>query len=245
MQGNLIKKSICQNSKGNKEMKELMNAQTKKKPRRLVNTRVKLPPYQFRMIDSVRDEIMHAIGYIVRRKRECDWTRERSSNDKYVNFVKQREVYENKMNALQDSKGLIPVGQLLEKIKARQVAGIAFVDIYTPEYSKEYYKQFAPIIKHASVQLKDIGAHMQKVASKLNLNLCPNGRRMVIDSYFGENIGLTCELLCQLLQMGLMVTNIHSFIRYKPFPLFKPFVDKITKLRMQGDKDKSKAIIIA
>eukprot|EP00112_Aurelia_sp_Birch-Aquarium-sp1_P012936 Seg2726.4 transcript_id=Seg2726.4/GoldUCD/mRNA.D3Y31 product="hypothetical protein" protein_id=Seg2726.4/GoldUCD/D3Y31 len=91
--------------------------------------------------------------------------------------------------------------------------------------------------------MKDVGPYMQKVANKLGIKIGPEGRNMVIDSYFGENIGLTCDSIRQLLKMSLIVSNIHLFIRYKPFPIFAPFVDKITKLRMEGDKDRSKSII--
>ena len=88
-----------------------------------------------------------------------------------------------------------------------------------------------------------IGSYMQRIAFENNIKFPSEGRKMVIDSYFGENVGITCESLKHLLEMGLEVTKILAFIRYKPFPIFKPFVDKITRLRMQGDVDKDKAII--
>ena len=91
--------------------------------------------------------------------------------------------------------------------------------------------------------MDDIGSYMQRIAFENNIKFPSEGRKMVIDSNFGENVGMTCESLKHLLEMGLKVTKILAFIRYKPFPIFKPFVDKITRLRMQGDVDKDKAII--
>eukprot|EP00112_Aurelia_sp_Birch-Aquarium-sp1_P008633 Seg1956.10 transcript_id=Seg1956.10/GoldUCD/mRNA.D3Y31 product="hypothetical protein" protein_id=Seg1956.10/GoldUCD/D3Y31 len=211
--------------------------------KRPVSVREALTFEQMVAIDEAKSEVMRMRGYEVVRMPECRWMEERRHNPRYVDFVKKRVEYESVMNAWSDNSGLIPCGTLLNKIRSGEVSGLAFVDIYTPEALKSKYEQFAPIIKHASVKMKDVGPYMQKVANQLGIKIGPEGRNMVIDSYFGENIGLTCDSIRQLLSMGLVVSNIHLFIRYKPFPIFAPFVDKITKLRMEGDKDRSKSII--
>ena len=174
---------------------------------------------------------------------ECNWHNIRRENHDYKECIKTVNDYADRMIMWQDNHSVVTVNFTLDKIINNEVDGIAFVDIHTPDELKERFKQFAPIIKHASVKMKDIGPYMQQVAGKLGVKFPPEGRRMVIDSYFGENVGLTCDSIRQLVSMGFKVTDIHSFIRYDSFPIFKPFVDKITRLRMQGDTDPSKAII--
>ena len=227
----------------------------KKKKKTIVVT---LTPHQIRCIDMVRDETLtsNARNYQVIRMKECQWKRLRrgdsgsddNSDDdsrKYKDVVNKITEFNNVMKQFPDGfalSGLIDREFLLDKIVKEEVDGLAFVDIYTPDHLKEKYEQFAPIIKHATVKMKDIGPYMQKVAKELQIDL-GEGRKMVIDSYFGTRVGLTCESIRHLLSMGLKVTRIYQFIRYESFPMFAPFVDKITRLRMKGDEDPSKAII--
>ena len=198
---------------------------------------------QLRQIDEIRDEVLEALGYEVIRQRQCEWIELRKSHSSYAPVVKELMEYEKIGNFWQDVKGLIPSDYLFHLVLKAKFDGIIFVDIDTPEELKEKYQQFAPIIQHATAHLKDISPYMQRVAANKDIKFGPEGRNMVIDSYFGENIGLTCQSLKQQMEMGLKVTTIWSCIRYKPFPIFKPFVDKIIKLRMQGEVDKNKTII--
>ena len=195
------------------------------------------------MIDIIRDEILIALGYQIIRKGECEWRQLRVTNDNYRNMLMELNSYEKLIRFWPEIDNLIPNEHILNLVRKGKIDGIIFVNIETPEHLKEKYEQFAPIIKHATVTLDDIGAYMQRIAFENNIKLPTEGRKMVIDSYFGENIGITCESLKHLLEMGLEVSKIIAFIRYKPFAMFKPFVDKITRLRMQGDVDKDKAII--
>ena len=198
---------------------------------------------QIRMIDIIRDEILVALGYQVIRQGECEWRRIRLTNENYAKLLMELNTYEKLIRFWPEIDNLIPTQHILNLVQKGKIDGIIFVDIETPEHLKEKYEQFAPIIKHASVTLDDIGPYMQRIAFENNIKFPVEGRKMVIDSYFGESIGLTCESLKHLLEMGLEVTKVLAFIRHKPFPIFKPFVDKITRLRMQGDVDKDKAII--
>ena len=212
---------------------------------KIIFEKVNLTSEQIRSLDKIRDEVLSSSsrGYRIRRVKECDWNLIKASNSKYKECIQKFQDYESKMIMWNDNHSLVTVNFTLNQILKGEVDGIVFVDIYTPDELKERYRQFAPIIKHAVVKMKDIGWYMQGVAAKLDVKFPEGGRRMVIDSYFGENVGMTCESIRQLVSMGLNVTDIHSFIRYESFPIFKPFVDRITRLRMQGDTDPSKAII--
>eukprot|EP00112_Aurelia_sp_Birch-Aquarium-sp1_P015902 Seg3562.6 transcript_id=Seg3562.6/GoldUCD/mRNA.D3Y31 product="Gastrula zinc finger protein XlCGF52.1" protein_id=Seg3562.6/GoldUCD/D3Y31 len=205
--------------------------------------KITLTPDNIRKIDEIRDEVLSTRNYTVQRIKECVWVRERRDNALYKQCIDELQSFEKKMIYWSDNTSVVPFNFILQQILAEEVDGLVFVDIYTPESLKSKFEQFAPIIKHATVQLKDVGPYMQRVAAELDVKMGTDGRRMVIDSYFGNNIGLTCDSLRQLISMGLKITKIYAYIRYKSFPLFKPFVDKITRLRMEGDTDPSKAII--
>ena len=231
------------NTKKNKYYRYVKTSKKENNKKIFVIERVQLTSAQIHALDEVRDEILSARGFTISRMAECQWNNVRKHNSNYKKCIKQSVDYAEKMIMWNDNHSVVTVNFTLNQILKNEVDGIAFVDIHTPDNLKERFTQFAPIIKHGYVKMKDIGPYMQEVAAKLGVKFNSEGRRMVIDSYFGENIGLTCDSIRQLVSMGLKVTDIHTFIRYDSFPIFKPFVDKITRLRMQGDSDPNKSII--
>ena len=83
------------------------------------------------------------------------YCQERSKSDPLCNF---------------DSDDYITTkGHIVEALRAGKVNGIVVCTMKVPEELKDYFKDFAPIIKHANINLKDIGPFMQKVASVSNI----------------------------------------------------------------------------
>eukprot|EP00794_Sanderia_malayensis_P021215 gene21215-biopygen16243 len=102
---------------------------------------------------------------------------------------------------------------------------------------REYFKEFAPIIKHAFVDYADVGEFTQAVADANGIAI--KKRKCVIDSYVGHEITITDEYFVWLLEHGCKCTKIYSFLRWKKEPVFAEFGREITRLRVQGDRDKS------
>ena len=95
------------------------------------------------------------------------------------------------------------------------------------------------------VYAADIGPYMQEVAAVSNITV--TNRRSVIDSYVGKRVTLIDEYFTWLLDKGVELVQLHTFIRYKKEPIFKRFTNSITELRIEGDKDKAcelKALIV-
>ena len=118
---------------------------------------------------------------------------------------------------------LTKVPYLLQMLLAKKVFGILVCDIIIPEDKdaermKKYFEDFAPIIKHASINYEDIGEFMQGVSDRSGIKV--KDRRCVIDSYFGKGVGLIDEYVVLLLNKGFMVDKVHTFIPYNKEPLF-------------------------
>ena len=193
------------------QQQQLKRKKKKKKNKKTVV--VYMTAHQIRCIDMIRDEILtsRARNYQVIRIKECQWKRLRKTRQDYKEVMKRITNFNDVLKQYPDGIplcGFITRDFLLEKIVNEEVDGLAFVEIYTPDILKEKYEQFAPIIKHATVKMKDIGPYMQEVAKELKIDLDPEGRKMVIDSYFATCIGLTCESIHHLISMGLIVTRI-------------------------------------
>ena len=126
---------------------------------------------------------------------------------------------------------------VLQGLLTEKVFGIIVCDLHVPDNLKEYFKDFAPIIKHANINLEDIGDFMEEVAQKSNVRV--KDRRCVIDSYYGQQVGLIDEYMVWLIKKGVVVDRIHTYLRFNKDKVFKNFTNKITELRAEGDRNKS------
>ena len=68
-------------------------------------------------------------------------------------------------------------------------------------------------------------------------------RRLLIGSYFGKKIGLSTPLLKWYLEHGLVITHIYTVIEYVPNAAFSSFMTQVAQCRLEGDRDKDKALI--
>ena len=99
-----------------------------------------------------------------------------------------------------------------------------------------------PIFKNVDVCLDDVGEVMQNYAKEHSMKDVP--RRLLIGSYFGKKIGLSTPLLKWYLELGLVITNIYTVIEYIPNAAFNSFMKQVAQARLDGDRDKDKALIV-
>ena len=98
-----------------------------------------------------------------------------------------------------------------------------------------------PIFKNVNVCLDDIGEVMQEYAKEHSIKDIPC--RLLIGSYFGKKIGLSTPLLKWYLEHGLVITCIYTVIEYIPNAAFNSFMIQVAQARLDGDRDKDKALI--
>ena len=98
-----------------------------------------------------------------------------------------------------------------------------------------------PIFKNHDVSLDDVGEFMQNYAKERSIKDVP--RRLLIGSYFGKKIGVSTPLLKWYLEHGLVVTCIYTIVEYIPNAAFSSFMTQVAQARLDGDRDKNKALI--
>ena len=98
-----------------------------------------------------------------------------------------------------------------------------------------------PIFKNVDVCLDDVGEFMQNYTKEHSIKDVP--RRLLIGSYFGKKIGLSTPLLKWYLKHGLLITRIYTIVEYIPNAAFSSFMTEIAQCRLEGDRDKDKALI--
>ena len=98
-----------------------------------------------------------------------------------------------------------------------------------------------PIFKNVDVSLDDVGEVMQNYAKEHSIKDVP--RRLLIGSYFGKENRLSTPLLKWYLEHGLVVTCIYKVIEYIRNAAFNSFMTQVAQARLDGDRDKNKALI--
>ena len=169
--------------------------------------------------------------------RGCEWASIRKDNPEVDLYCLQNSRLVDPLVVDKDRVCITHASKILTALKEKKVFGITVCDVRVPEGKKKDFEDFAPIIKHAVINYEDIGPYMQKVCDSSGITV--KDRRSVIDSYHGENIALTDEYLVWLMEKGLVVDRVRTFICYKKEAIFKEFANDITRLQIKGDRDKS------
>ena len=174
------------------------------------NRHVVLTGEQIRFIDECKNAVFRKRGMKCIRMKECQWKRVYTQNDPVREYIEKIKLEEKKDPLLTDIEHPYATTQecILTALANKSMFGIIICDIHVPDSKKHYFQEFAPIIKHANLNFEDIGRYMQEVATVKGIKV--KDRRCVIDSYFGEHIGLIDEYLMWLLEKGLIVTKIHQ-----------------------------------
>ena len=54
------------------------------------------------------------------------------------------------------SRSRLTQDQILGEVKSGELFGVLEIDIHTPDYLKERFKDFQPIIKHSQITIDDV-----------------------------------------------------------------------------------------
>ena len=168
-------------------------------------------------------------GYTVEIIREKDWEALVTQRPEIEAYISQHRSYTHFQKYLNQD-------QIIEYIQDGRLFGFVECDIEVPDRLKEYFSEMTPIFKNVNVCLDDVGEFMQEYAKDVP-------RRLLIRSYFGKKIGLSTPLLKWYLNHGLVITQICTVVQYIPNAAFNSFMTQVAQARLDGDRDKDKALI--
>ena len=129
---------------------------------------------------------------------------------------------------------------ILESICNNQLFGFILCDIMTPENLIQEYKNFPPIIKRLKITEEYLSPFMKQQWEKRNKVGEKMNRETVIQCFNAENHLLMTSLVKFYISIGLRITKIHRVIQYQPFQCLTPFVDHVTTMRLEAEREGKK-----
>ena len=184
--------------------------------------------------DHQRVQDLQDKGYNVEIIWEKDWQALLTQRPEIKVYLARHRTYTH-------FKKYLTQDQIIQYIRDGRLFGFVECDIEVPEHLKEYFSEMTPIFKNVDVCLDDVGEVMQEYAKEHSIKDVPH--RLLIGSYFGKKIGLSTPLLKWYLEHGLVITNIYAVIEYVPNAAFNSFMTQVAQARLDGDRDKDKALI--
>ena len=183
--------------------------------------------------DHQRVQDLQDQGYNVEIIWEMDWQALLTQRPEIKVYLAQHRTYTH-------FKKYLTQDQIIQYIKDGHSFRFVEYDIEVPDHLKKYFSEMTPVFKNVDVCLDDVGELMQEYAKQHNITDFP--RRLLIGSYFGKKIGLTTPLLKWYLEHGLVITRICTTVEHIPNAAFSSFMTQIAQCRLEGDRDKNKAL---
>ena len=129
--------------------------------------------------------------------------------------------------------------EILQSIQNDQLFGYILCDIITPAHLQDEMKNFPPLIKRQVITEDFLTPYMAERFDKRYKGKTLK-QETVIQCFNATNHLLLTSLVKFYLSIGLKVTKIHKVIQYRPFCSLSPFVDHVTAMRLQAEKDGKK-----
>ena len=184
-----------------------------------------------RELEELRRGYIQEKGFTVIEMWECEWWRLYKTTTNVKLHIRENFPY----------KRLLSDQQLLEGIKKGNIFGYVQCDIEVPEKLRENFANFPPVFNNILVSKKDIGDLLKTYAEEEGIMSQP--RKMLISSFTLQNGTLITPLLLFCLQLGLVVTNIHRFVKYTPRKCFNSFVQAAVDARRKCDENLNSSVV--
>ena len=184
--------------------------------------------------DQQRVQDLQVKGYTVEIIWEKDWQALITHRPEIKVYLSQHRTYNH-------FKKYLNQDQIIQYNQDGCLFGFVECNIHVPEHLKDYFSDMIPIFKNTEVSLRDVGQHMQEYAKEHNIKDIPC--HLLIGSYFGKKIGLSTPLLKWYLNHGLVITHVYRVVKYIPNAAFDSFMTQVAQARLDGDRDKDKALI--
>ena len=201
---------------------------------------------QPKLLKRTQDRIKYIeeMGYHVKYIWECQYKKD---VEPFISDI--RDKYLPKF--YQTHKHKVGCRTILNSVKDDSLFGMVELDIRTPERwtgefkpqlnPEEYFHEMSPVFCTTKVPYNNIGDHMKEHVQHHSLSQEP--RKLLVGGTRARKVLLATPLLKWYLEHGMEVTKIHQVIEFTPSACFKPFQDRVSDARREGDKDPNTAII--
>ena len=165
-----------------------------------------------------REEMLRSAGFTVVSITSCEWMRDPASKELYSSAKRSSEC------SLKDiEKGVLD----------DEIFGLVKFSGHFPDDLKEKYADFPPIFKNTSVDLADIGDHMQTFC--IATGRTKGVDRTLIGSFKADGVVVLTSLLKLYLEMGMLLTDVEFVVQYERKSVFKWFRDQVSDDRRRAD----------
>ena len=131
--------------------------------------------------------------------------------------------------------------QIILYIQDGHLFGFVECDTEAPDHLRDHFSEITLIFKNVDVCLDDVGECMQQYAKDHPIIDVP--QHLLVASHFGEKIRLQTPHVQWYLEHGLVITHIYNIVEYIPNAAFSSFMTQIAQCRLEGDRNKDKALI--
>ena len=127
---------------------------------------------------------------------------------------------------------------ILDGIKSGRLFGYLFCDISSPDHVVEKWKNFPLIIKRQIID-ESLVSDIMNTQIKSEYGSSSNFKRTTLIQCFNDTEHLLFSPLARFyLNEGVKLSNIKFFIQYHPDFCLKPFIDLVTKMRIESEYEK-------
>ena len=164
------------------------------------------------------------LGYTLVQIWECEWSAYKATNTTH-----------NKYSYPTEHLYRMSERQILEAVLDGRIFGAVLCDLKVPEHLKDYFSEFPPIFKKATVSRDDIGQFMQAFLDRTGKKFKPTN--YLIGSMFATNVLIITPLVRWYVDHDVEITKIHQIIEFMPKRSFKDFADRVSDDRRAGDRN--------
>ena len=128
--------------------------------------------------------------------------------------------------------------ELLEGIRNESLFGYLICDIKSPETVIKKWENFPLVIKREQIDLSYLSEDTKLQIENDYGSSSTFKRNTLIQCFNDQNHLLFSPMAKFYLDEGLEISNVKTFIQYQPDTCLKPFIEKVTKMRIEAEYDR-------
>ena len=127
---------------------------------------------------------------------------------------------------------------ILNGIRSGILFGYIICDVQSPEAVVKNWKNFPLIIKRQTINASNVSPKILEQIKREYEKPELFKRNTLIQCFNDENHLLFTPLAKFYLEEGIKISNIRTFVQFYPDTCLKPFIDKVTKMRINAEMNK-------